>query len=66
VDSLLAKLFEGDDSSFYARMAVQGGVLIVDEKPRGLLWAGAGRGRSSIPPSRLIEDRAVVGPRRRV
>jgi transposase len=56
VDSLLSSLFEGDDSSFYARMAARGGELIRDEDFAGCY--SAGMGRPSIPPSLLM--RAVL------
>jgi hypothetical protein len=52
VDSLLSKLFEGDDSSFYARMAVHGDALIRDEDFADCY--SAGMGRPSIPPSLLM------------
>ena len=53
VDSLLARLFEGDDSSFYARMAAHGDELISDEDFAGCY--SAGMGRPSIPPSLLMK-----------
>jgi transposase len=53
VDSLLWKLFEGDDSSFYARMAAQGDELVADEDFAECY--SAGRGRPSIPPSLLMK-----------
>lgn len=56
VDSLLSKLFDGDDSSFYARMAAHGGALITDEDFADCY--SAGQGRPSIPPSLLM--RAVL------
>ena len=56
VDSLLARLFEGDDDSFYARMAAHGGEIIRDEDFAECY--SAGRGRPSIPPSLLM--RAVL------
>lgn len=56
VDSLLSSLFEGDDSSFYARMAAHGDGLIRDEDFAGCY--SAGMGRPSIPPSLLM--RAVL------
>jgi transposase len=56
VDSLLSSLFEGDDSSFYARLAAQGGGLIRDEDFADCY--SAGMGRPSIPPSLLM--RAVL------
>jgi hypothetical protein len=52
MDSLLSKLFEGDDSSFYARMAAQGDALIRDEDFADCY--SAGMGRPSIPPSLLM------------
>src|SRR5665811_1911646 len=56
VGSLLAPLFEGDDSSFYARMAAHGGSLVRDEDFADCY--SAGMGRPSIPPSLLM--RAVL------
>jgi transposase len=56
VDSLLSSLFEGDESSFYARLAARGGELIRDED-FGDCYS-AGMGRPSIPPSLLM--RAVL------
>jgi transposase len=56
VDSLLARLFEGDDDSFYARLAAHGGEVIADEDFAECYVAG--RGRPSIPPSLLM--RAVL------
>jgi transposase len=53
VDSLLAKLFEGDDSSFYARMAAHGAELIADEDFADCY--AASQGRPSIPPSLLMK-----------
>jgi transposase len=53
VDSLLARLFEGDDSSFYARMAAHGDELISDEDFGDCYSAGTGR--PSIPPSLLMK-----------
>jgi transposase len=53
VESLLSKLFEGGDSSFYARMAAHGGELIADEDFADCY--SAGRGRPSIPPSLLMK-----------
>ncbi len=53
VDSLLSKLFEGDDSSFYARMAAHGDELISDEDFADCY--SAGMGRPSIPPSLLMK-----------
>lgn len=54
VDSLLAGLFEGDESSFYARMAAHGGELIRDEDFADCY--SAGMGRPSIPPSLLMRS----------
>jgi transposase/IS5 family transposase len=56
VDSLLSSLFEGDDSSFYARLAEHGAELIRDEDFADCY--SAGMGRPSIPPSLLM--RAVL------
>ncbi|MCA1670981.1 MAG: IS1182 family transposase [Actinobacteria bacterium] len=56
VDSLLSSLFEGDESSFYARMVARGGELIRDEDFADCY--SAGMGRPSIPPSLLM--RAVL------
>jgi transposase len=56
VESLLSSLFEGDESSFYARMAARGGDLIRDEDFADCY--SAGMGRPSIPPSLLM--RAVL------
>lgn len=56
VDSWLSSLFEGDESSFYARMAARGGELIRDED--FVDCYSAGMGRPSIPPSLLM--RAVL------
>lgn len=53
VDSLLSKLFEGDDSSFYARMAANGDDLVSDEDFADCY--SAGMGRPSIPPSLLMK-----------
>jgi transposase len=53
VDSLLARLFEGDDSSFYARMAAHGDELIGDADFADCY--SAGMGRPSIPPSLLMK-----------
>ncbi|HET6663390.1 MAG TPA: IS1182 family transposase [Acidimicrobiales bacterium] len=53
MDSLLSKLFEGDDSSFYARMAAHGDVLISDDDFADCY--SAGMGRPSIPPSLLMK-----------
>jgi transposase/IS5 family transposase len=56
VESLLSSLFEGDESSFYARMAENGSVLIRDED--FVDCYSTGMGRPSIPPSLLM--RAVL------
>jgi transposase len=56
VDSLLSRLFEGDDDSFYARLAARGDEIIVDEDFADCY--ASGRGRPSIPPSLLM--RAVL------
>jgi hypothetical protein len=56
VDSLLARLFEGDDDSFYARLAAHGDEIIADEEFAECY--AAGMGRPSIPPSLLM--RAVL------
>ena len=56
MELLLGGLFEGDDSSFYARMAVHGSALIRDEDFADCY--SAGMGRPSIPPSLLM--RAVL------
>jgi transposase len=53
VESLLAPLFEGDDSSFYARMAAHGDVLVRDEDFADCY--STGMGRPSIPPSLLMK-----------
>lgn len=53
VDSLLSRLFAGDDSSFYARMAAHGDELICDEDFAECYSAGVGR--PSIPPSLLMK-----------
>ncbi len=53
VDSLLSKLFEGDESSFYARMAACGDRLISDEDFADCY--SADMGRPSIPPSLLMK-----------
>lgn len=55
VELFLDGLFEGDDSSFYARMAVHGSALIRDED---FADCYATMGRPSIPPSLLM--RAVL------
>jgi len=56
VESLLGGLFEGDDSSFYARMATHGSALIRDEDFADCY--STTMGRPSIPPSLLM--RAVL------
>ena len=56
VESLLCGLFEGDESSFYARMAEHGSVLIRDEDFADCY--STTMGRPSIPPSLLM--RAVL------
>jgi transposase len=53
VDSLLSKLFAGDESSFYARLARHGDELIRDEDFSGCY--SSGQGRPSIPPSLLMK-----------
>jgi transposase len=53
VDSLLSRLFEGDESSFYARLARHGEELIGDEDFAGCY--SSGQGRPSIPPSLLMK-----------
>ena len=50
---MLSKLFEGDESSFYARLARHGDVLIRDEDFAECY--SSGRGRPSIPPSLLMK-----------
>ena len=52
----MSRLFEGDESSFFARMAVDGDKLIRDEDFADCY--SAGMGRPSIPPSLLM--RAVL------
>ena len=56
VELFLDGLFEGDDSSFYARMAVHGSALIRDEDFADCY--STTMGRRSIPPSLLM--RAVL------
>jgi transposase len=56
VDSLLSRLFQGDDDSFYARLATRGDEVITDEDFAECY--SSGRGRPSIPPSLLM--RAVL------
>ena len=53
VDSLLARLFEGDDNSFYARLAAHGDEIVRDEDFAHCY--ADGRGRPSIPPSLLMK-----------
>jgi transposase len=53
VDSLLSTLFEGDDNSFYARMAVHGDRIITDAD--FVDCYSSGWGRPSIPPSLLMK-----------
>lgn len=53
VDALLEKLFEGDESSFYARLAAHGDTLISDEDFAACY--SASMGRPSIPPSLLMK-----------
>lgn len=53
VDSLLARLFEGDDDSFYARLAAHGDEIVRDEDFASCY--AEGRGRPSIPPSLLMK-----------
>ena len=53
VDSLLARLFEGDEDSFYARLAAHGDEIIRDEDFASCY--AEGRGRPSIPPSLLMK-----------
>lgn len=63
VDSLLAPLFEGDEDSFYARLAAHGDEVISDQDLAECY--SADRGRPSIPPS-VDEGGAVPDPRRRL
>ena len=56
VDSLLEKLFEGDESSFYARLAAHGHEVITDDDFAECY--SARMGRPSIPPSLMM--RAVL------
>jgi hypothetical protein len=53
VDSLLARLFDGDDASFYARMAAHGHEIIADAD-----FAGCPRRYATPPqiPAALIVD----------
>ena len=53
VDSLLARLFEGDEDSFYARLAAHGHEIVRDEDFASCY--AEGRGRPSIPPSLLMK-----------
>jgi transposase len=53
VDSLLAKLFAGDENSFYARLARHGDEVVRDEDFAACY--ADGRGRPSIPPSLLMK-----------
>lgn len=53
MDSFLAKLFEGDETSFYARLARHGDELVRDEDFAECY--SSGRGRPSIPPSLLMK-----------
>ncbi len=55
-DALLSRLFEGDEGSFYARLAVHGHEIVADEDFASCY--AEGRGRPSIPPSLLM--RAVL------
>lgn len=56
VDSLLSRLFEGDDTSFYARLAAHGHEIITDEDFAECY--SPSMGRPSIPPSLMM--RAVL------
>jgi transposase len=56
MDSLLSRLFEGDDHSFYARLAAHGSEIIRDEDFAHCY--SARMGRPSIPPSLMM--RAVL------
>jgi len=53
VESLLSALFEGDDSSFHARMAAHGNEIISDDDFADCYSRGLGR--PSIPPSLLMK-----------
>lgn len=53
VDSLLEKLFEGDESSFYAKLATHGDAIISDGDFADCY--ADGWGRPSIPPSLLMK-----------
>ena len=55
-DALLSRLFEGDEGSFYARLAAHGHEIVVDEDFASCYVEG--KGRPSIPPSLLM--RAVL------
>jgi transposase len=55
-DALLSRLFEGDDTSFYARLAAHGHEIVVDDDFASCYAEGTGR--PSIPPSLLM--RAVL------
>ena len=48
VDSRLAPLLEGEESSICARLAARGGVVICDQDIVDCYWSG--KGRPSIPP----------------
>lgn len=56
VDSLLSRLFDGDDDSFYARLAAHGDEIVRDEDFAHCY--SATMGRPSIPPSLMM--RAVL------
>ena len=56
MDSLLGRLFEGEETSFYARLATHGHEIVADEDFACCYTEG--RGRPSIPPSLLM--RAVL------
>ena len=58
VDSLLSKLFEGDESSFYARLARHGDELIRDKDFAACY--SSGQGRPSIPPSLLMKAVSII------
>ncbi len=53
VDSLFDRLFEGDENSFYARLAAHGDEIISDEDFADCY--ARGKGRPSIPPSLLMK-----------
>ncbi len=61
MDSLLARLFEGDDSSFYARMAADGDELISDEDFADCYSAGMGRPSITMNRDRTAGTRASRG-----